>query len=100
MSATLPKAVAVAAARVAAHKHHGSILTGIDFANDSALAFQSAYTESIKHFLLIGFLALFVGALVFVYMSFQRNQKLSVGYLFLLNSVQMEGLYSSPKQTN
>jgi hypothetical protein len=83
MSATLPKAVAVAAARVAAHKHHGSILTGIDFANDSALAFQSAYTESIKHFLLIGFLALFVGALVFVYMSFQRNQKLSVGYLFL-----------------
>ena len=81
MSASVPMApaVAVAAARVAAQQHHGSILTGIDFANESAMSFQSAYTESIKHFLLIGFLALFVGALVFVYMSFQRNQKLSVG---------------------
>jgi len=94
MSATLPKAVAVAAARVAAHKHHGSILAGIDFANDSALSFQSAYTESIKHFLLIGFLALFVGALVFVYMSFQRSQKLSDNILFLVAIISAGTYYS------
>jgi hypothetical protein len=55
-----------------------SILAGIDFANDNALSFQSEYSEAIKHFLLIGFLGMFVGAFVFVLMSFQRNQKMLV----------------------
>ena len=76
MSAKVAPLVA-AASQTAAHKPH-NILAGIDFANESAMTFQLAYSESIKHFLLIGFLALFVGSIVFVYISFQRNQKMAV----------------------
>jgi hypothetical protein len=84
--------VSVAASRAghAAHMHSvrgSSILAGIDFANDNALSFQSEYTEAMKHFLLIGFLGMFVGAIVFVFMSFQRNQKMLVWLSFLISSV-------------
>ncbi len=70
----------------AAHMHSvrgSSILAGIDFANDNALSFQSEYTEAMKHFLLIGFLGMFVGAIVFVLMSFQRNSKMLVWFTVL-----------------
>jgi len=90
--------VSVAASRTghAAHLHiarGSSILAGIDFANDNALSFQSGYTEAIKHFLLIGFLGMFVGAFVFVLMSFQRNQKMLDTITFLIAIISTGAYY-------
>lgn len=63
---------------ISVHNLKGQLLAAIEFSNTTAATLETEYTHSVRHFLLIGTLAMFLGAIVFGFMAIKSNHKITV----------------------
>jgi hypothetical protein len=57
------------------HGMQGQLLAAMEFSNATTATLETEYPHSVRHFLLIGCLAMFLGAVVFGFMTFRSNHK-------------------------
>jgi hypothetical protein len=72
------------------HGMQGQLLAAMQFSNSTTATLEAEFPHSVRHFLLIGCLAMFLGAVVFGFMTFRSNHKTPViSYIYYCAWIDM-----------